>query len=285
MPQVTVAPGLPADWLNGWLAAVGVTVLLPDARLAWTGDPTPLARFEVPPGASLAQRIASALPSLRDLDALVIASSGRDVGMAAFRDLSQAARVRRDASLASSVTDLVQAEDGKAAHGRFDPPTPRGETLFTRLRKCRLALVEGITERVEGTLEGRGSRIAANGLGFDYRRLRAAVHSGDLHVDPLVECLCFAGLELFPVRGSGMASAQTRGWLRSGTRAERFVWPAWTPTLDRWGIDALLDATHSAPADGERLGLLGVTAVFESASYQRRGSADVATGYASRRLR
>ena len=31
------APGLPADWLNGWLAAIGVTVLIPGARLRWTG--------------------------------------------------------------------------------------------------------------------------------------------------------------------------------------------------------------------------------------------------------
>ena len=36
-------PGLPAFWLNAWLAAVGATVLVPRIRLRWTGDRTPVA--------------------------------------------------------------------------------------------------------------------------------------------------------------------------------------------------------------------------------------------------
>ena len=42
MTQVTCA-GLPASWLNGWLAAVGATVLDARIRLRWTTGGTPLA--------------------------------------------------------------------------------------------------------------------------------------------------------------------------------------------------------------------------------------------------
>ena len=35
MARVT-CPGLPASWINGWLAAVGATVLDSRIRLHWT---------------------------------------------------------------------------------------------------------------------------------------------------------------------------------------------------------------------------------------------------------
>ena len=37
-------PGLPAEWINGWLAAVGTTVLDSELRLSWTMDPSPQQR-------------------------------------------------------------------------------------------------------------------------------------------------------------------------------------------------------------------------------------------------
>ncbi len=42
MTQVT-CPGLPAEWINGWLAAVGATVLDARIRLHWMTDGVPLA--------------------------------------------------------------------------------------------------------------------------------------------------------------------------------------------------------------------------------------------------
>jgi len=39
----TECPGLPASWLNGWLAAIGLLVLEPRLRLSWTSDPSPVA--------------------------------------------------------------------------------------------------------------------------------------------------------------------------------------------------------------------------------------------------
>ena len=38
-----VCPGLPAAWINAWLAAVGATVLDPRIRLHWTTGGTPVA--------------------------------------------------------------------------------------------------------------------------------------------------------------------------------------------------------------------------------------------------
>jgi len=45
-----LAPGLTADWLNAWLAAIGVTVLVPGIRLGWSADPLPVAHFDIPVG-------------------------------------------------------------------------------------------------------------------------------------------------------------------------------------------------------------------------------------------
>ena len=42
MRKVT-CPGLSANWVNGWLAAVGITVLDPRLRLHWSLDAIPVA--------------------------------------------------------------------------------------------------------------------------------------------------------------------------------------------------------------------------------------------------
>ena len=51
MTQVP-CPGLPADWINGWLAAVGATVLDARIRLHWTTEGTPLAVLSAAEGRS-----------------------------------------------------------------------------------------------------------------------------------------------------------------------------------------------------------------------------------------
>ena len=57
MTQVT-CPGLPGAWVNGWLAAVGATVLDARVQLHWTTDGAPLAMLsasEVDPVAALVE--------------------------------------------------------------------------------------------------------------------------------------------------------------------------------------------------------------------------------------
>lgn len=297
MRERIAARGLPADWLNAWLAGIGVTVLVPEARLAWSADPVPKAEFLVvgaaDSGSRLAARIGAAIPGLDELDGLAIATSrmSRSVSLDAYKACASVVREhfrKSDFTLAASVTDLTQIKSGEALrHSRFDPPAPRGETLWMRVRRCRLALGDGeeLIERVAATLEGRGLREAMNGLGFDVRRLSAAAYGDDeKYVDPVIELLAFYGLALLPIRGHGDARDVGRGWRWDPiARSSRFVWPAWADPLDRWGVDALLGLVFAGPPETRRGRLLGVTAGFEAVAY-RTSESDPTRGFAAKRV-
>ena len=289
-----VASGLAASWLNAWLAAVGITVLLPDARLRWTDGAQPLAEFDLPRDASLVSLIATVLPDLETVDELLIVKRhgdaaekfGRQVSLDSFRSRAELARRRhRDFSLSISVTDLEAALDpSKLPHSDFDPPAPKGETLHDRLRRCVAYVVETDESeaRIAATLQGRGRRIKANGLGFDYRRLVSGSHAGtDTYVDPVVEILAFFGLALFPVRGDG-TRARTLGWSKPFSQRHAFCWPIWHPFLDRWAIDALLDRCRQHDNAGVRR--LGAHGAFGTVAYKTCGQKDVTRAYASERL-
>ncbi|MHB8245557.1 MAG: type I-G CRISPR-associated protein, Cas3-extension family [Acidimicrobiales bacterium] len=284
------APGLTGDWLNGWLAALGVTVLLPSARLSFDGDGSPIARIEIEEGVGLDDALAVVLPPTEDLEGLAIARSRlpRKVVVEEYRQAASAARATRDWSLSSSVSDLGERDlDKELPHSPFDPPAPRGETLWTRLVRCRDALGSGDKLRctIAASLAGRGVRIHANGLGFDYRRIpAAALGTGQNRVDPVVECLAFYGLALFPVRGDG-ARAATRGWRwDESSRRTRFCWPVWHEPLDRFAVDALLGALYARSLERSTASRLGIDALFGTVPYRPTGSADATRGYGSRRL-
>ena len=228
------APGLPADWLNGWLAAIGVTVLIPSARLRWTDDGVPSALFEADEPDDLAKRVADALPTPQTLARSVIARTlpatrhdfSRNVTLAAFRERAVVERRVGEGNLAASVSDLsADLKPENLEHGAFDPPAPRGETLWSRATACALALAAtDIAERVRATFEGSGRREALNGLGFDARRFPAGMHAArDVYADPVVELLAFAALPLFPTRGNGQRVRQ-RLWTDSSTRRGAFQW-------------------------------------------------------------
>jgi len=291
------APGLRASWLNGWLAAVGITVLVEGARLRWSGDVVPVAILDVPNTDDVAAAVAAALPSRERLEAMAIARPRleRKVTLTAFAAAAEVARRTKDFSLAASVTDLVAvAETDELPHGPFDTGAPQGLTLWDRLRACRDKLTAGpsLTESVARSLDGRGVRQSLNGLGFDYVRIAASADPPTKFVDPVVECLAFFGLRLLVVRGDGRASdrgVRPRGWRlrRGGDGRNRwcFSWPVWCESLDRWAIDALLgqvfreDRTERWP----RLAGLGVTQAYESRAFEWSGS-DTTRGYASRRV-
>jgi len=289
-----VAPGLAADWLNAWLAAIGVTVLLPDVRLGWTGDPVPKARFSFPGGSPLAERIAESLPTVDQLKELVIADLPQNLSASEFSRAAAQARERLDLSLALLTTDIggLDKRKGTLPTGPFNPGAPHGETLFTRLRACRqgLDVLGDLPALVDASLTGRGQRVEANGLGFDYRRIAASVPGeAPKWVDPVVECLCFFGLFLHPLSGNGRRPRQ-RGW--AGSRGSTFRWPVWENPLDRWAIDALLDVVYAdlavlsssiAPLPGSWR-RLSVSALFGAVPFQRTGPSDPTRGYASERL-
>lgn len=247
------APGLPADWLNGWLAAIGVTVLVPDARLRWADRGIPFAVFETDDAADLAKLLAAALPTPETLARSPIARRlpgtehefGRNVTLAAFQERAGMERRTGDSILAASVSDLsVDARPDNLEHGAFDVPVPRGVTLEERAAACAGKLAKtDIAHRVQDTLSGWGQREEINGLGFDAHRIPGGMHpaaEAGVYADPVVELLVFSALPLFPVRGNGKRVRQ-RLWTDSNTKRGALQWIAWQPALDRWAIDALLD--------------------------------------------
>lgn len=280
------APGLRANWLNAWLAALGVTVLIDGARLRWTEDAVPIAVLAVPSADEVAVAVAAALPGLDQLDTLAIARPHleRRVTPAHYRMAAAIARQsRHDFSLTASVSDLAPLDkDGMLSHGPFDPAVPKGETLWDRLRLCRRTLDESgrLEELVRASLEGRGQRFQTNGLGFDFTRISDTDNS-DKYVDPVIECLAFWGLAFFPIRGDGR-SLRSRGWQVSPSV---LAWPAWEPLLDRWAIDALLGLAFRVKEIKRWPDLaLGIHKVYESVRYQPSGD-DRTAGFASRRVR
>lgn len=305
-PDPFQAPGLTADWLNGWLAAVGITVLLGEARLGWTDAPSPSAQIWF--DGSLCEAIASVLPSVGELDNLCIArdlpgaqhSMGRNVTHEVFRERARIARARFDCSLEVTLTDLAVDKNLILAHGPLDPPRPKGATLHDRLRTLPTELGGDVTAAVRSSLAGRGVRVERDGLGFDHRRFPAGANAKTQpSVDPVVELLAFAGMSLLPVRGSGFGtSARQRGWGEPPTHRGAFTWPAWTTPLGRWAIDALLDRFWALAtcrqAGGPQGGRqrqrdrnlakrLSVSAAFSSLYRQPKGLNDNGRGYASER--
>ncbi len=294
--------GLGAGWLNSWLASIGVLRLLPDARLGWDGRGSPKAVLVGVDG-GLAEAVAATLPAVSDLDRLAIARHRagcaelpRSVTRETYRERAAIARANPgDWSLAATLTDLVPGDE--IVHGPFDPAVPKGLTLYERVRACREKLPSdsaSLATAVASTLAGRGRRVQANGLGFDVSRSSAGVDaSAQVMVDPVIECLAFEGLQLFPMRGDGeRAGGLQRGFTSSASRRRAFRWPAWTQPLDLWGVDALLDQVASAlPRDGsvtagviDRLQRLGVTALYGSVYQRPRGSADTYRAYGGERL-
>ena len=285
------APGLTADWLNGWLAAIGVTVAVPGVALSWSDEGVPFAVFHCDEDeVDLVAAAAEALPRTALLEQSVIARRReelaefpRNVTLDIYRERAMVERKLRTFELAASVSDLrVDADLDSLDHGPFDPPAPKGETLWSRALKCAREAPEETGAREEAvrqTLAGVGRRVKANGLGFDPRRLPSSVQGsgaqGDNYADPVVELLCFLGLALFPTRGNGRHIRQ-RGWRDRATQRGAFQWLAWRPALDRWAIDAILDIAKPTPRD--------VIARFGLVPYQPTGSSDVTRAYFAERL-
>lgn len=283
----TSAPGLRADWLNAWLAAIGITVLLPSVRLSWTPAPVPHAvlHHDSDGDDDLIAAIAAALPDQTCINALVIARShphasatlGRHVDVGTYQERARLARANGDPTLAMCLTDLGPLRDGQADHAPLDPPAPRGTTLHDRLSKCRSHITDP-PAAVRGTLTGTARRVQANGLGFDHTRLLTPSEPhGDTWIDPTIEVLAFAGMTLLPTRGDGRHAAQ-RGWTAPASKPGAFTWPTWPHPLTAAGIDALLDRYWS----GARR--LPEAPAFQTVPYQPRGSADTTRAYASQPL-
>ena len=290
-------PGLPASWINGWLAAVGVTVLDSRIRLHWTADSTSLAVLSAEDVDPVAAVVAS-WPDIEVLKDLPIAENWkgagqlrRKVSVDAFAARAQAARGHRHSwTLSSTLTDLSVDENGEVAHAPFDPAGPGTiKWLHHRLMKVH-EQVEPSVERIGDSFAGRAVRVKDNGLGFDQTRLGSQSDVTSIWIDPVVEALAFFGLAFLPVRGRGVdrrlsrfsdARETQRGWLRS-RRERRFVWPAWRQPLDCASIDALMDTWK--PDRKAAWPRTGVHAAWQSIQFKRRGAADRTIAFGAERL-
>ena len=308
-------PGLPADWLNSWLASIGLLVLEPRLRLRWTSDATPIAVLGTdnePDPLSLA---AHAWPRMERLAAMPIAGHleglsdmQRTVPLDVFRRRAEFARGQPDSwTLSSTVTDLCVdvAADRTVRHAPLDPKGPGTiKWLHHRLTKS-YSRVENPSEAVVATLEGRGRRVVDNGLGFDASRIAGLADSADKLVDPVIEVLAFFGLRILPMRGDGVEIGKSGTRKRFATRQRcwhidttqpswipRMKWPAWEQSLDYPGVDSLLDLwsrlmeqhTRGRRVFRTELSRLGIHAAWQTRSHQERAKSDNTVAFASARM-
>ena len=182
-------PGLPGTWINGWLAAVGATVLDARIRLHWTTHGAPLAVFsaaEVDPVTALVE----SWPDAALLSGLPIAKSWKGAGdvqrkvpVEAFAARARAARGHPYCwTLSSTMTDLCVDEHGEVAHAPFDPAGPGTiKWLHHRLMKVH-EHVEPAAGRLRDSLTGQAVRVeevASHPVSIVRQRHRGyAQHSG-----------------------------------------------------------------------------------------------------------
>lgn len=285
-------PGLPASWINAWLAGIGITVLDPRIRLHWTARDTPMAvlsSVELDPVGALVE----SWPSKEFLKDLPIADGWRGTGelrrkvtIEQFVDRAQQTRGDPNSwALSSTMTDLSVSRDGEVAHAPLDPAGP-GTTKWLHHRLLRLHELIGPVseERLRSSLAGRATRVRNNGLGFDSTRLGSLADASDPWTEPVIELLAFFGLKVFPARGPGMdrrlnrrdidSDGRQRGWRRvdGGNKRRQFFWPAWRQPLDTPAIDALLDGWN--PMNEKTWSPLGIHAAWRSVEYRSRASND-----------
>ena len=289
--HVFTCPGLPASWVNAWLAGIGTTVLDRRIRLRWTAEDVPVAvlsSVELDPIEALAE----SWPNTTFLRELPIAESWngagelkRKVSVEQFITRVRETRGHPHAwTLSSTMTDLSIDQNGEVAHAPFDPAGP-GTTKWLHHRLLRVHELVGPVseERLRSSLVGRANRVRNYGLGFDSTRLGSLADASDPWIEPVVELLAFFGLAVFPLRGRGVdrrldrrgnSDERQRGWrnVPGSKEPRRFVWPAWRQPLDTAGVDALLD--HWNPWRKQTWASLGIHAAWQSVRYQRRGSAD-----------
>jgi len=267
-----ICPGLPADWLNAWLAAVGATVLCPDLRLSWTDEPTPVAVLHAD-GDPL-ERLRAAWPTVEELAELPIVrrlEGHEDLPstptVEAYVDRAAVARTHSCGwALSALYTDLFWSDQDKAhtiGRGFFTAPGPGTVgTIHDRLMKVA---AEASPKQLDLVLSGVAPRVAAFGLGFDITRPITRTDNRTPSVVPHIEVLAFFGLALFPIRGDGVRRAHRA----TVDRSRRFRWWTWRSPLSAAGIDALLDQACEGRVDAS---LLGLGQGYETVRFEAAGS-------------
>lgn len=280
-----VCPGLPADWFNAWLAAIGAVCLSPSLRLRWSDDPVPVAVLAAPDGEDPAEVLANGWPTARRIAALPIAHQldgypdlSLNPDVEAWQARVRLGRTHEDGwALSALLSDMAWDHATRRAvvnRGQMYVGAAAGRTIDTRLQRI---VGGGSAESIRASLDGTAKRVQANGLGFDLGRIVSSADKAEMMVDPIVEVLAFMALELFPARGDGRQVYQRR-WHKKGKEIT-FTWVTWGHPMDRDAIDALLDVEAS-----RRDELLSVTSRWRGVSWRPSESKDPTRGYGAERI-
>ena len=287
-------PGLCADWINGWLAAVGATVLEPRLRLHWTRDAMPVAVLsstEMEPVSALV----AAWPDDKKLADLPIERIEKRLAkVGEFRERAKIDRGHSNSwTLTSMMTDLCGEENDEVKPAPFYTAGPGSiGGIHQRLTKAHTH-VQHPESWIPDTLSGFGRKVIDNGLGFDLTRIGSQGDSSEKMTDPVAEVLAFFGLALFAMRGKGVVLnkkgtslqgklANQKGWMKLlNENRYRFFWPAWGQRLDKDGIDALLDAWK--PFKKPSWPLFDIHAGWKTVEFKASGP-DMTRAFGSERL-
>ena len=280
-------PGLLAEMPHQWLAAIGATVIAEDLRVSWTDDPSPCAVLHIPHN-SPAEALHAEWPSREEFARIPVVEwnlkNKQDIPLADYRRMARASLTQDHAwSLAAAATDLARSREtaDNAERGPFNPGFQGPSSPHRSLAKMLACTSDDIAEALDGLLPS----AKGDGLGLDPGRFTdpQGTEKGVSTIHP-IEVMAFYGLALFPLRGDGVLDAgraRQRGWISGRRREDVFRWPAWRQPLDRWGIDALLDAWNP---DRRPIGdPFGIIAAWRSVRIDRPGK-NPGHGYASQRL-
>ena len=261
------APAWRADWINGWLAAVGCTVICDDLKLSWTDAAHPTAVLWAPDdGKDIGQRIAEAFPPID----FICLSAARHLTQQVpseeeYRSASEEARLTGDWLWSALFTDLGPTKQVPIARSLFYPGAPGKNGLSQRV--ASLAKAWGVASAARDSMFGRLPRAVGTGLGFDRGRIMDPTDPNpSMRTDPIVEALALFATLMFPIRGDG-SYALNRGEL---SRREAFRWGTWTEPLDVAAIDS-------------QFGRRGDGACYELIEYVKRGN-ETNVGYFSRKI-
>ena len=297
MNTEVICVGIPAGWINGWLAGVGAAVLDPRICLHWTarGNAAVLSAREFDPLEALVE----SWPDKKTLLDLPIARHWRELGalrrnvaVDAFGTRARAARGHPQSwTLSSTMTDLCVDKSGNVQLAPFNVPVPKGLTLHDRLVAAHDNIPEPSSRRIRESFMGDAHRVQINGLGFDQARLGSQSDASDRWTDPVVEVLAFFGLALLPMRGRGsdgrlerivFGDERQKGWRKPEDGSRSFYWPAWSQPLDAHGIDALLDVWD--PESQRQWPCVGVHSAWRTVSFQAKDPKDPTRAFGAERL-
>ena len=262
--DVTLLPGLPGDNPLGFLAALGVQVVIADQnadhRLLWTDDPIP---HPVLSAARSLGEIARAVGVLAEawLDGSALDQSINPGLKLEPDDLREYLRRGRAARSSGSLSACLLAENSLDNNGKAKPSDlyfAAGQQKFVSMARTILGEVteEEIVNDMTKPWSYRSKRVSLMWDCVDDRdhALSAADPTDSSRnpklTNPGAEALAIIGLSRYPCFASSQRTL-TQGCSGSWKRGF-FVWPLWTAPATARAVQSLLAQVAAPEVDGHR---------------------------------